>query len=391
MPVILGSGEYRYRVVESWAKLPEGWNLTDVASVAVDSKARVYVVNRGADPMVVLDREGNFLHSWGEGLFNRAHGLHIDTDDNLYCTDDGDHTVRKCSTDGKVKLTIGIPNKPAPFMSGEPFHRCTHTALSPKGDIYVSDGYGNARVHKYTPDGKLIKSWGEPGTDPGQFNIVHNIATDADGWVYVADRENHRVQVFDGNGKYETQWNNLHRPCALCRCGGAKSPNFIIGELGPGMPVNRKVPNLGPRLSIVDAKGKRIARLGGENGLGIEAGKFLAPHSIALDSKGDIYLGEVGVTDWKTSFPDTPMPAEVAVARCVPKLERVCRGRRVLHACSGSRSQAKLSPRSSRIFHAATACGDSGRGCGGLQPPDGRRRDGHPHRAQVASPRTGRF
>jgi hypothetical protein len=161
--------------------------------------------------------------------------------------------VRKCTTEGKVLLTIGIPNKPAPFMSGEPFHRCTHTALSPKGEIYVSDGYGNACVHKYSPDGKLLKTWGEPGTDPGQFNIVHNIVTDADGWVYVADRENHRVQVFDGNGKYETQWNNLHRPCALCRCGG-KQANFIIGELGPGMAVNRKVPNLGPRLSIVDSR-----------------------------------------------------------------------------------------------------------------------------------------
>ena len=220
MPAILGSGEHRYRVVENFAKLPDGWSLTDAASVAVDSKDRIYVFNRGAHPMVVLDREGNFITSWGEGLFNRAHGLHIDADDNLYCTDDGDHTVRKCTTDGKVLLTIGIPNKPAPFMSGEPFHRCTHTALSPKGEIYVSDGYGNACVHKYSPDGKLLKTWGEPGTDPGQFNIVHNIATDADGWVYVADRENHRVQVFDGNGKYETQWNNLHRPCALCCCGG---------------------------------------------------------------------------------------------------------------------------------------------------------------------------
>ena len=138
MPTILGSGEHRYRVVENWAKLPDGWNLTDVASVAVDSKDRIYVFNRGAHPMVVLDREGHFITSWGEGLFSRAHGLHIDADDNLYCTDDGDHTVRKCSTDGKVLLTIGIPNKPAPFMSGEPFHRCTHTALSPRGEIYVS-------------------------------------------------------------------------------------------------------------------------------------------------------------------------------------------------------------------------------------------------------------
>jgi DNA-binding beta-propeller fold protein YncE len=240
----------------------------------------------------------------------------------LYCTDDGNHTVRKCTTDGQVMLTIGIPNKPAPFMSGEPFHRCTHTALSPNGEIYVSDGYGNARVHKYTPDGKLIKSWGEPGSDPGQFNIVHNISTDADGWVYVADRENHRVQVFDGNGKYEAQWNNLHRPCALHCCGG-KSPNFIIGELGPGLAVNRGAPNLGPRLTIVDSKGQRIARLGGEKGPGLEAGKFLAPHGVALDSKGDIYVGEVGVTNWKTSFGDTPMPAEVGITRCLQKLEKI--------------------------------------------------------------------
>jgi NHL repeat len=173
MPTILGSGEHRYRVVEGWAKLPDGWELTDVASVAVDSKDRVYVFNRGAHPMIVFDRDGNFLRSWGEGLFSRAHGLNLDADDNLYCTDDGDHTVRKCTSDGKVLLTIGIPEKPAPFMSGEPFHRCTHTALSPQGEIYVSDGYGNARVHKFTPEGKLIKSWGEPGSDPGQFNIVH--------------------------------------------------------------------------------------------------------------------------------------------------------------------------------------------------------------------------
>jgi hypothetical protein len=319
MSVVLGSGEHRYRVVENWAKLPDGWNLTDVAAVGVDSKDRIYVFNRGEHPMVVLSRDGSFIKSWGEGLFRRAHGLHIDSGDNLYCTDDGDHTVRKCTPDGKVLLTIGVPDKPAVFMSNEPFHRCTHTALSPRGDIYVSDGYGNACVHKFTPDGKLIKTWGEPGTDEGQFNLVHNIVTDEDGWVYVADRENHRVQVFDGEGKYETQWNNLHRPCALCCCGG-KKPNFIVGELGSGMPVNRQYRNIGPRLTIVDSQGKKVGRLGGENGPGLDVGKFLAPHGIALDSKEDIYLGEVGVTNWKTSFPDTPMPK---VVRCLQKLERV--------------------------------------------------------------------
>jgi hypothetical protein len=116
MPVILGSGEHRYRVVENWAKLPDGRDLKDVASVAVDSRDRVYVFNRGAHPMVVLDRDGNFIKSWDEGLFHRAHGLHIDADDHLYCTDDADHAVRKCTVDGKVLLTIGLRN-PASFCS----------------------------------------------------------------------------------------------------------------------------------------------------------------------------------------------------------------------------------------------------------------------------------
>ena len=321
MTVTIGNGEHRYRFVENWAKLPDGWEFMDVGAVACDSKDRVYVFNRGEHPMMVFDRDGNFIKSWGEGVFKRAHGLHIDENDILYCTDDGDHTVRKCTTDGKVLMTLGIPGKPSPFMSGQPFHRCTHTALSPKGEIYVSDGYGNACVHKYTPDGKLIKSWGEGGSGPGQFNLVHNIVTDKDGWVYVADRENHRIQVFDGNGKYETQWNNLHRPSGLyCSCCAGKKPMFVIGEIGPVMPVNRAYKNLGPRLSIVDDKGNILARLGGEDGAGPETGKFLSPHGLGMDSTGAIYVGEVAYTNWPQSFPDKPMPRPL---RSLQKLVRV--------------------------------------------------------------------
>ena len=163
--------------------------------------------------------------------------------------------------------------------------------------------------------------WGTTGTDPGQFNIAHNIATDDDGWVYVADRENHRVQVFDGNGKYEMQWNNMHRPCALyCCAGGGKNPQFIIGELGPGMPVNSKHTNIGPRLAIVDKKGGLIARLGGEHGPGQETGKFLSPHGLAVDSKGAIYVGEVSYTNWGGTHPGVPVPKYL---RSLQKLEKV--------------------------------------------------------------------
>ena len=321
MSAVLGSGEHRYRVVENWAKLPDGWEFKDVAAVAVDSKDQVYVFNRGEHPMIVFDREGNFLRSWGEGVFKRAHGLHIDSHDNLYCTDDGDHTVRRCTTDGKVLLTIGVPGKPAPFMSGEPFHRCTHTALSPKGEIYVSDGYGNARVHKYSPDGKLILSWGEPGTEPGQFNIAHNIATDEDGWVYVADRENHRVQVFDGNGNYETQWNNLHRPVRALLL-PRQVADLLHRRAGPGHARQPQGAESRPAASIVDAKGKLIARLGGKDGAGLEPGKFLAPHGLALDFAATSTSARSPTPIGRRAFPtrpcrSAPLAAEAREARLI--------------------------------------------------------------------------
>jgi NHL repeat len=318
MATIVGSGEYTYVPVEDWAKLPPGWSFKEIGGVGVDRNDNVYVFNRGEHPMIVFDRAGNFLRSWGEGLFPRAHGLSLGPDDTLYLTDDGNHTVRQCTLTGKVLLTIGIPGKPAPFMSGEPFHRCTHTALSPQGEIYISDGYGNARVHKFSPDGKHLFSWGEPGTDPGEFNIVHNICCDSDGWVYVADRENHRVQVFNGKGRYEAQWNNLHRPCGLYMPHG-HHPICYIGELGPGMAVNLDVPNLGPRLTITDHTGKRLARIGGLHA-GFEPGEFQAPHGIAVDSHGDIYVGEVSWTNWRGLHPNEPTPDAL---RCLQKFRKV--------------------------------------------------------------------
>jgi DNA-binding beta-propeller fold protein YncE len=319
MPVILGTGAYRYEVVDNWAKLPPGYALnSDVAAVGVDRQDRVYAFNRGEHPMVVFDRDGNFLRSWGEGVFRRPHGVHMAPDDTLWLTDDGDHTVRHCTLDGKVLLTIGIPGAPKPYMSGEPFNRCTHTALSPQGDLYISDGYGNARVHKYALNGTLLLSWGEPGTDPGQFNIAHNICCDAEGWVYVADRENHRVQVFDGNGKYETQWVNMHRPSGLYLHRGPES-YFYVGEGGGGMSVNYDVPNIGPRVSIYSGKGEMLARLG-TRPAGLETGQFLAPHGLAVDSRGDIYVGEVSFTSWRNRHGTTPAPAGL---RSLQKLVKV--------------------------------------------------------------------
>ena len=319
MAVIQGHGEYRYEIANDWAQVPAGMEWREVAAIAIDGSDRVYVFNRGPHPMMVFDRQGNFVRSWGEGLFRRPHGAHFAPDGTLYLTDDGDHTVRQCTTDGEVLMTIGVPGRPTPYMSQAPFNRCTHTALSPQGDLYVSDGYGNARVHKYSPNGKLLLSWGGPGTDPGQFNLPHNICCDADGWVYVADRESHRVQVFDGTGRYETQWNNLHRPSGLYMPPG-KCPICYIGECGPVLPVNRDSPNLGPRVSIVANDGTLLARFGDVNGAGNEPGQFISPHGTAVDSRGDVYVGEVSATAWPQVRPEVPVPVPLHSLRKMTKV-----------------------------------------------------------------------
>jgi DNA-binding beta-propeller fold protein YncE len=284
-----------YRVLDEWGTLPDGWRYLEATAVAVDSKDRVYVFNRGEHPVIVFDRDGRFLRSWGEGLFSRAHGITIGPDDSLWLTDDGNHTIRQFTPEGKLLLTIGAAGRPADPHSGKPFNRPTHVALCPHtGDIYISDGYGNSRVHKYDPKGRHLLSWGEPGTDPGCFNVPHNMATDGDGYVYVADRENHRVQVFDANGRYQGQLNNLHRPCGLFadrRNGG----RLYVGELPSHLAVNAAVPNIGARVSIVTLKGGLVARVG-DRFAGEKPGQFVAPHGVAVDSRGDVYVAEVSYT-----------------------------------------------------------------------------------------------
>ena len=291
----LGAGTVGYTVVEGWGRLPPGYRFLEAAGVAVDSKDNVYVFTRGEHPVIVFDREGNFLRSWGEGLFSRAHAITIGPEDEVWLTDDGNHTNRKFTPDGKLLLTIGDLDKPAPLQSGQPFNRPTHIALCPRtGDLYISDGYGNSRVHKYDPRGRHLLSWGEPGTDPGSFNLPHNIVTDSEGLVYVADRENHRIQIFDPRGRYLAQWNNLHRPCGLgtdMRNGGL----FFVGELGTGLQVNAAVANLGNRVSIFSIKGELLGRIGDRFG-GEGPGQFVAPHGVATDSRGDLYVAEVSFT-----------------------------------------------------------------------------------------------
>ena len=202
------NSEFKFEFTINWETLPPGYSWQEAASVAVNSKDEVHVFNRSDHPIIVFDINGNYLRDWGNSsMYPRSHGITFTPDDTMFLVDDDDHTVRKVDENGRVIFTLGTSGHPTDYMSGEPFHRPTDVAIDPKTeDFYVADGYGNSRVHKYSANGKYLFSWGEPGTDPGQFNITHNIATDKDGWVYVADRENHRIQIFDSNGNYETQW-----------------------------------------------------------------------------------------------------------------------------------------------------------------------------------------
>ncbi len=306
MSIRTGNDEFTYEIVEGWG-MSSGTGIDgafDIAGVGVDSKGQVYLFNRGERPMIVLDRNGEFIHSWGDKrMFPNAHAVTIGPDDSIWLTDTLDHTVRKCTAEGKVLLTLGTSGKPAKSMSGQPFCRCTHVAIHPNtGELFVADGYGNASVHKYTPDGRLLYSWGAPGNRPGQFNLPHNICTDRDGYVYVADRENQRVQVFTPHGKLEDIWTSMARPCGMyIDTRGAQT--CYIGELSSAWWCQNakdlweicNQPGCGPRISIYTLEGDLRATLL-DNAQGEAPNQMIAPHGIAVDSMGDIYIGEVSVT-----------------------------------------------------------------------------------------------
>jgi DNA-binding beta-propeller fold protein YncE len=261
-----------YEVVEGWGRLPDGWAFTQVAGVAIDSRDRVYVLCRGEHTIIIFSADGEFIESWGEGVFGRAHGAYIDGEDNFYCVDDGNHTVRKFARDGALLFTLGTEDRPA--EPGKPFNRPTDLALSPNGDLYISDGYANSRVHRYSRDGELIQSWGEPGAGPGQFNLPHGVWVKGDR-VYVADRQNGRIQVFTLGGGYVEEWPGLARPCDI----------YIDGS---GLVY---VAELMSRVSILNLKGEVLARMGGEKSFA--PGQFVAPHCLWKDSRGCLYVGEV--------------------------------------------------------------------------------------------------
>ncbi|MEX0761702.1 MAG: peptidyl-alpha-hydroxyglycine alpha-amidating lyase family protein [Dehalococcoidia bacterium] len=315
MSIKPATAETVYEPVPGWAKIPHGYWLKEATSVAVDSQDRVYVFNRGNMPMLVFDPDGNLVDHWGNDKpwgdvvirtdpygnklqfwntwFQRPHAVSFDKDDNLWLVDDVGHQVLKADRKGNILMTIGS-GEPAPRQSGGMFNRPTDVAVSPTtGEVFISDGYGNSRVHRLDRDGNHILSFGEPGTDPGQFSLPHNLALVGEDMLAVCDRENHRVQMFTIDGEFVRQW-HVHKAVAVF-AGRDGDANLYVAEQGPP-PVQRGVPNLGQRVSIYTRDGQLVKRFG--NPLpGEEPDQFLWPHSVSVDSRGDVYVAEVSFVE----------------------------------------------------------------------------------------------
>jgi len=306
-PIQVGSGDFRYHVDERWDRFPANGAAGEAVGVACDRHDRVYVFLRGPQPVQVFESDGASVMTWGEGAFARPHGICIGPDDTVYCTDDFGHAVHAFTLEGKKKFTLGT-GKPSNTgatsidyrtiqHAGPPFHFPTNVAVAPSGDLYIADGYGNARIHRFGADGKLLHSWGAPGSGPGQFHVPHGIAVDAAGTVYVADRENSRLQLFASDGTFLSAWTDVARPCQVF----IDPAGFVyVAELGfragrwPGTGAHQPG-ETGGRVSIFDRAGQLQARWGGgENPCA--PGDFFAPHDICVDSRGNAYVAEVALS-----------------------------------------------------------------------------------------------
>lgn len=280
--MIVGYGDFRYEVFENWGTLPEYFEMNDPVDIAVNSRDRVYVGSRGNHPVLIFDRDGNFVSCWGEGVYQDPHGVYIGPDDSVYITDRAANIVDKCTPNGNCLMTLGVRYSHEPIMARKPFNQPTDLAIDPAGDMYVCDGYGNFLVHKFAANGILLKTWGECGKDPGQFALPHRVGVDGNGMVYVVDRNNDRIQIFTPDGEFVGMWTDVLWPQDLC-IDLREGLVYIVETQASGPKV--------PRLSIRDLKGTTVCSWTDR----IDGGRKVLDncHSVCVDSRGDIYVGEV--------------------------------------------------------------------------------------------------
>jgi hypothetical protein len=278
-PSRVRAADGNYQLVENWAQLPQGMQWGVMSAVDIDSKGTIYAFKRSepgekagemSSMVMEIDPHGKFLRSWGEHTFSSAHGLRVLRDGFIWITDKTGDQVFKYSPDGELLMTLGKKGVAGDNDSTDALNGPSDVVMGKNGDIFVSDGEStNTRVVKFSKDGKFIKFWGTMGAGPGELNLPHNIAMDSDGRLYVADRTNKRIQVFDQDGKYLDQMTQFGAPAAI----------FITKEdmlyVVAGAPENR--------LTIGTKDGKVLDRVEGLN----------APHWVSVDSSGAVYIAEV--------------------------------------------------------------------------------------------------
>ena len=273
---------YDYELVQSWGTLPDGMTFGTVSSVAADSQNRVYVYQRKDPPIVVLDSDGNYLNSWGISAFNLPHGFCI-VDDVIYLTDREDSVCLKYTLDGKPLMVLGdrgIHSDTGCEEPGElvlraagPFNYPSEMYPSPSGDLYVSDGYRNSRVHRFSAEGRYITSWGTPGKGgPGEFHLPHSLLIDEEGLVYVCDRENNRIQVFTPEGEFITMWTDMTRPNDISQ---SVDGDFYIAE--------STFEGSTPRITVRDKEGDILS-----------SWESRQAHGLWVDKQDSVYLALPG-------------------------------------------------------------------------------------------------
>ena len=268
-----------FESVSDHLTVPAGTTMGAPASVAFDSKGHLFVLNRGPQPLMEFDENEKFIRAFGEPLA-RAHGFRIDNDGNLWVTDVGAHTVMKLNPQGQVLLTLGTKGQAGDWneaTQSRHLNEPNDLAIGRNGDIFVVEGHtpgrGDPRVLKFDKSGNFIKTWGGKGTEAGKFEVAHGIAVDAKGMLWVADRENQRLQVFDQDGTFVRELKYAGLPCSLQI--GAQYIYMVNGFAG--------------QLVRLDLNGKVLAAVGKP---GKDLGEFGEAHHIAVSPKGDIYVAD---------------------------------------------------------------------------------------------------
>jgi DNA-binding beta-propeller fold protein YncE len=293
-PYVRISSVISYEVDPSWPERRPEVVWGPMSGATTDPQGNIWVVSRKNMQVIEYQPDGKFVQAWGEGLMAGPHEIKVDGQGNVWLVDNGKHCVLKCSPQGKVLMTLGTPGESG--SDDRHFYKPTDVAISAAGDVYVADGYGNARVVHFDKDGKFVGAWGKLGVEPGEFNLPHAIAVDSKGRVYVGDRNNARIQVFTADGEFIEQWRNIVVPCAFCM---TKDDELWVNGTSPM--TWRRIDNMlgyPPKDQLVmkfNTAGKLLQLWSfpmGEDGKE-QPGDLNWAHGMTVDAAGNLYIVDV--------------------------------------------------------------------------------------------------